>query len=115
MAQLISSNITIAGTPIKQITSFQLTQNIFDHHYFRLVCPAESLEGMEGGMLTSSRNLIGEVLQASFSTPATGSGLKFRGIVMQVEADRFSGHTGNIVISGTSPTIVLDNGPHCKS
>ncbi|OQP44692.1 type IV secretion protein Rhs [Niastella yeongjuensis] len=115
MAQLISSNITIAGTPIKQITSFQLTQNIFDHHYFRLVCPAESLEGLEGGMLQSSRNLIGGVLQASFSTPTTGSGLQFRGIVMQVEADRFSGHTGNIIISGTSPTIVLDNGPHCKS
>lgn len=115
MAQLISSNITIAGTPIKQITSFQLTQNIYDHHYFRLVCPAESLDGIEGGMLTSSRNLIGGILQASFSTPGTGSGLQFRGIVMQVEADRFSGHTGNIVISGTSPTIVLDNGPHCKS
>jgi type VI secretion system secreted protein VgrG len=115
MAQLNSSNITIAGTPIKQITSFQLTQNIFDHHYFRLVCPAESLEGLEGGMLQSSRNLIGGVLQASFSTPTTGSGLQFRGIVMQVEADRFSGHTGNIIISGCSPTIVLDNGPHCKS
>ncbi len=115
MAQLISSNITIAGTPIKQITSFQLTQNIFDHHYFRLVCPAESLEGMEGGMLTSSRNLIGGILKASFSTPFSGSGLQFRGIVMQIEADRFSGHTGNIVISGTSPTIVLDNGPHSKS
>lgn len=115
MAQLISSNITIAGTPIKQITSFQLTQNIYDHHYFRLVCPAEALEGMEGGMLNSSRNLIGGILQASFSTPGTGNGLQFRGIVMQVEADRFSGHTGNIVISGTSPTIVLDNGPHSKS
>ena len=115
MAQLISSNITIAGTPIKQITSFQLTQNIYDHHYFRLVCPAESLEGLDGSMLQSSRNLIGGVLQASFSTPTTGSGLQFRGIVMQVEADRFSGHTGNIIISGTSPTIVLDNGPHCKS
>jgi type VI secretion system secreted protein VgrG len=115
MAQLISSNITIAGTPIKQITSFQLTQNIFDHHYFRLVCPAESLEGLEGGMLQSSRNLIGGILQASFNTQAAPSGLQFRGIVMQVEADRFSGHTGNIVISGCSPTIVLDNGPHCKS
>lgn len=115
MAQLISSNITIAGTPIKQITSFQLTQNIFDHHYFRLVCPAESLEGLEGGMLQSSRNLIGGILQASFSIPGTGNGLQFRGIVMQVEADRFSGHTGNIVISGTSPTIVLENGPHCQS
>ena len=115
MAQLISSNITIAGTPIKQITSFQLTQNIFDHHYFRLVCPAESLEGLEGGMLQSSRNLIGGILQASFSTSGSSSELQFRGIVTQVEADRFSGHTGNVVISGMSPTIVLDNGPHCKS
>ena len=115
MAQLISSNITIAGTPIKQITSFQLTQNIFDHHYFRLVVPAESLENTAGGMLQSSRNLIGGVLQVSFSQGAEGGGLQFRGIVMQVEADRFSGHTGNIIISGTSPTIVLDNGPHCKS
>src|SRR3982751_4422696 len=99
MAQLISSNITIAGNPIKQITSFQLTQNIFDHHYFRLVVPAESLEHTEGGMLQSSRNLIGGVLQASIAQ-GEEDGLQFRGIVMQVEADRFSGHTGNIIISG---------------
>jgi type VI secretion system secreted protein VgrG len=115
MAQLISSNITIAGTPIKQITSFQLTQNIFDHHYFRLVCPAESLDGTEGSMFQSSRNLIGGVLQATVNGTGSGGSLQFRGIVMQVEADRFSGHTGNIIISGCSPTIVLDNGPHCKS
>jgi len=115
MAQLISSNITIAGSPIKQITSFQLTQNIFDHHYFRLVCPAESLDGTDGGILHSSRNLIGGILQASVKATGTDGALQFRGIVMQVEADRFSGHTGNIIISGCSPTIVLDNGPHCKS
>jgi uncharacterized protein involved in type VI secretion and phage assembly len=115
MAQLISSNITIAGSPIKQITSFQLTQNIFDHHYFRLVCPAESLDGTGGGILHSSRNLIGGILQASVQATGTEGTLQFRGIVMQVEADRFSGHTGNIIISGCSPTIVLDNGPHCKS
>jgi len=115
MAQLISSNITIAGSPIKQITSFQLTQNIFDHHYFRLVCPAESLDGTDGGILHSSRNLIGGILQASVTATGAEGALQFRGIVMQVEADRFSGHTGNIIISGCSPTIVLDNGPHCKS
>ena len=115
MAQLISSNITIAGSPIKQITSFQLTQNIFDHHYFRLVCPAESLDGIDGGILHSSRNLIGGLLQATVTSTGSTGTLQFRGIVTQVEADRFSGHTGNIIISGCSPTIVLDNGPHCKS
>jgi type VI secretion system secreted protein VgrG len=115
MAQLISSNITIAGSPIKQVTSFQLTQNIFDHHYFRLICPAESIDGMEGGIMNSSRNLIGEILQTSITATGTSGVLQFRGIVLQVEADRFSGHAGNIIISGASPTIVLDNGPHCKS
>jgi type VI secretion system secreted protein VgrG len=115
MAQLISSNITIAGSPIKQVTSFQLTQNIFEHHYFRLICPAESIDGMEGGILNASRNLIGEILQTSITATGTSGVLQFRGIVLQVEADRFSGHAGNIIISGASPTIVLDNGPHCKS
>jgi uncharacterized protein involved in type VI secretion and phage assembly len=114
MAQLISSNITIAGNPVKQITSFQLTQNIYDHHYFRLVCPAESLDGTDG-VLRSSRNLIGGVLQATVNATGAEGSLQFRGIVLQVEADRFSGHTGNVIISGCSPTIVLDNGPHCKS
>lgn len=115
MAQLISSNISIAGNPIRQITSFQLTQNIFEHHYFRLVCPAESIDGLGGGILSASQNMIGGILQVSVTPLGASGALQFRGIVMQVEADRFSGHAGNIIISGCSPTIVLDNGPHCKS
>lgn len=115
MAQLITSDITIAGNPIRQITSFQLTQSIFEHHYFRLVCPAESIDGLGGGILSASQNLIGGIIQVSVTPMGIPGALQFRGIVMQVEADRFSGHAGNIVISGTSPTIVLDNGPHCKS
>jgi type VI secretion system secreted protein VgrG len=115
MAQLISSNLSIAGNPIRQITSFQLTQQIFDHHYFRLVCPAESIDGLGGSMLQASRNLIGGVLQASVTPVGAAGTLQFKGIVMQVEADRFSGHAGNIIISGCSPTIILDSGPHCKS
>jgi uncharacterized protein involved in type VI secretion and phage assembly len=115
MAQLINSNLSIAGNPIRQITSFQLTQSIFDHHYFRLVCPAESIDGLGGSVLHASRNLIGGVFQASVTPVEAAGSLQFKGIVMQVEADRFSGHAGNIIISGCSPTIILDSGPHCKS
>jgi Rhs element Vgr protein len=32
-----------------------------------------------------------------------------------VEAVRHDGHPGSVIISGHSPTIVLDNGPHCQS
>lgn len=115
MAQLVNSNISIDGNPVRQVTTFQLTQRIFDHHYFRLVCPAESIDGLGGSMLNASRNLIGGVFQATVGAIGTTGSLQFRGIVTQVQADRFSGHAGNIIISGCSPTIVLDSGPHCKS
>ncbi len=42
-------------------------------------------------------------------------GLKFSGVVTQIESARHSAHAGDIIISGFSPTILLDNGPHCKT
>ena len=41
--------------------------------------------------------------------------LDFAGVVTQVETARFSGHAGDLIITGYSPTILLDSGPHCKS
>ena len=115
MALLINNSITVDGKPIRQVTSFQLVQNLYEHHYFRLVCPAESIDGTGGGIMNSSQNLIGGTLQLSVQSPEGTGSLQFRGIVTGVEADRFSGYAGNIIITGFSPTIVLDNGPHCKS
>lgn len=115
MAQLISSNVSISGSPIRQITSFQLSQSMFNHHMFRLVCPADSIDGMGGNILSASRDLIGGIIEVSVNSMGAQGSMQFKGIVMQVEADRFSGHTGNLILSGCSPTVILDNGPHCKS
>ena len=115
MAQLVNTQITIGGNPVTQYSSFQLTQGIFAHHHFRLVCPAESIDGTTGAVFNKSRNLMGANLSAKITSVGMEGVLKFSGIVMQVETARFSGHSGDIIITGYSPTIVLDSGPHCKS
>ena len=97
-----------------QFTSFSLHQSIFDHHCFTLICPAQSIDG-KMGMFTSSKDMIG----GTFGVRITGVGLQgsvlFNGIITGVETSRFTGHHGDVIITGYSPTIILDSGPHCKS
>ncbi len=115
MAQLAGTQITIGGNAVMQYSSFQLSQGIFAHHTFRLVCPAESIDGTTGNLFNQSKNLMGANLTAQINSVGTEGILKFSGIVTQVETARFSGHSGDVILTGYSPTIILDNGPHCKS
>jgi type VI secretion system secreted protein VgrG len=64
MAQLTESSININGKPIAQFTSFTLKQDIFEHHNFTLVCPAESIDGKEGAIFNQSKDLIGAPINA---------------------------------------------------
>lgn len=116
MAQLVTTRISIDGNAVSQISSFQLNQGIYGHHTFRLVCPAESIDGISGGVFQSSKNLMGATIAVQVTGGASGGGqLQFVGLITQVETARFSGYLGDVVISGFSPTIIMDHGPHCKS
>lgn len=115
MAQLVSTTISISGKPITQFSSFQLTQGIFSHHIFRLVCPAESIDGNIGSVFNQSKSLMGANLVAQIDSVGMVGQMRFSGVVTQVETSRYSSYTGDVIITGESPTIILDNGPHCKS
>jgi type VI secretion system secreted protein VgrG len=115
MAQLTASTININGNPIDQFTSFTLQQNIFEHHSFTLVCPAESIDGKSGALFNKSKAFIGATINAQIKMIGGTGKLDFVGVVTQVETARFSGHSGDLIITGHSPTILLDSGPHCKS
>ena len=115
MAQYVDIAIDIEGKSIKQFSAFSLSQGIFEHHVFRLVCPTEAIDG-SGSILNSSRNMIGGKINIQIDAVASSKGqLKFAGVITQVEAARHSGHAGDVIISGYSPTILLDNGPHCRT
>ncbi|HXB45909.1 MAG TPA: contractile injection system protein, VgrG/Pvc8 family, partial [Puia sp.] len=115
MAQFVSIGIDIQGKSIKQFSSLAVSQSIFKHHEFRLVCPAEAIDGTSGAILNSSKNMIGGTVTIKIDAIGSTGSMQFSGVITQIEAARQSGFTGNIIISGFSPTILLDNGPHCKT
>jgi type VI secretion system secreted protein VgrG len=114
MAQAVKTTIEINGVTINQFTTLKLSQGIYAHHSFRLVCPLEAVEG-EGALFKESKNLIGVPIRISVMSEPKRSELLFIGIVTQMEATCNNGHPGSVVISGYSPTIILDNNPHCDS
>lgn len=115
MAQYVVTGIEIGDKAIRQFSSLNLTQGIAEHHSFRLVCPTEAIDGTRGAIFHASKNLVGDSITIQIEAVGSSGSLKFAGLVTQVEAARFSGHTGNIIISGFSPTILMDNGPHCQT
>jgi type VI secretion system secreted protein VgrG len=115
MAQAVATTIEINGIKIDQITSLKLSQGIYAHHSFRLVCPLEAVEACEGAIFKESKSLIGVPLHIRVVSVPEASELFFTGVVTQMEATCHNGHPGSVVISGYSPTIILDNNPHCCS
>lgn len=114
MAQFVSTAIDIEGKQVKQFTSLSISQYINEHHRFRIVCPSEAIDGTSG-VLNTSRNLIGGKITIQIKAIEGAGALQFSGLVTYVESSRHSGHAGDVVISGFSPTVLLDSGAHCKS
>lgn len=115
MANIINTIISIDGKEISRFSAFKLEQSIYEHHHFQLICPAEAIDGTEGVMFNTSKNLIGKTLSVQVDTIDGISGLRFAGVVTKISRTRYSGHSGDVLITGYSPSILLDSGPHCKS
>lgn len=117
MAKLVKkTSITVGKTDVTQFYQLSISQGIFAHHFFKLVCPAEALDGPKGELLSNSKDFVGNDFMVKIEGNEKGvNPFKFAGIVTQVESSRINGHTGDIIISGFSPTLLMDNGPHCNS
>lgn len=115
MAQAVETIIEIDGRKIKAFTSLQLSQSIYAHHEFRLECFAEAIGENISTVFNESSDLIGATVHIQVTPVPEQSKLSFFGIITKVEAASLNGHPGSIVISGCSPTILFDQGLHCRS
>lgn len=111
MAQAVETIIEIDGRKIKDFISLKLSQKIYAHHEFRLECFAEALGGNMEAVFNESTDLIGAPVHIQVTSAVEQSRLSFTGIVTQVAAASSNGHSGNIIITGASPTVLLDQGP----
>jgi type VI secretion system secreted protein VgrG len=116
MAKLVKTTIYVGGTEIKQFSDLAIQQGIAAHHYFTLVVPADVFEKQGSTPFGSSKNLVGESIKISISNfEDSGKPFQFAGLVTEIATQKFNGYVGDIVIKGSSPTVLLDSAPHCKS
>lgn len=101
--------ISVAGSDLSNFTSFDLNQSMYHHHTFELVIGHDVVEDLGSHVLDRSRAWIGEELTAEFGEN------EFIGVVTSINMDHVAGLNGNLIISGVSPTVFLEAGPHKQS
>lgn len=120
-------NISIDGISIKTFTNLEISQNINNHHQFKLVLgTVDLLESMGKGdwwntpineQLEKCRTCIGTKIKIDFSLPSMkdASGNCFEGFVTNISVARNFGKKMSIVLFGYSPTIMASKGLNCVS
>ena len=59
--------------------------------------------------------MIGGAITVKVKAVGAEGSFRFSGVITQIDSSRHSGHAGDIIISGFSPTYLMDNGPHRHS
>lgn len=99
------------------VHSVSVDQKMNWHHSFRIAVASESLEGKKAVNIDNSVEFLGKIVDIGISPrrQLSGDGLNFKGIVTSVHIDRTFTEDNLIIISGYSPTYLLEDGLGCQS
>ncbi|PZF71267.1 type VI secretion system Vgr family protein [Taibaiella soli] len=122
VAAYTCADIFVGSYTIKSFESFQLSQSVTAHHTFELVIGHDALLSQDGSRvvddqwLSNACKLMGEKISIGFYYHIWPDQKRwFEGIVTNVSYRRCTYGFGEIVISGGSPTLLLDAAPHTQS
>lgn len=115
-SHIIYSVLTIDGKEILSENNFdvRINQKTGSHDEFKISCPTEALEGYGAYPLSETRNFLGKSITIELKQFGQ-SALRYTGIISSLKHRKFDGFEGHIIISGHSPTILLENGLECQS
>lgn len=109
METKIKVDISIENTPILYFSSFTLDQRFNQHHTFELRFNHDQIEKTNKVTIEKSKDFIGKNLSVQF-----GRGEEFehhfKGIITRVEIAQSHGFDGDIILTGFSPSILIDRG-----
>ena len=114
MEKKLLAEINIEEKEITHFASFSLKQAFNDHHHFELRFNHDHMGAPGLISLDDSRDFVGKPLTASFGHSPEGM-QNFIGIVAKVELSQRHGYHGMLIVSGYSPTILIDRGPDLGS
>lgn len=109
MENKLITEINIEGNAITHFDSFDLEQRFNGHHYFELRFKQNELGSPGFINLDNSRDFIGKTLTISFGHQF-GKLQDFVGIVTNVMLAQSHGYHGVLIVSGYSPTVLIDRG-----
>jgi type VI secretion system secreted protein VgrG len=114
-SHIVYTKVIINGEEIED-SNFRVNihQKVAEHDTFEVVCPTEALEGFGAYPMTNSRDFLGEKITIKLIQFGKDA-YSFTGIITAIKNKKFDGYEGHIILSGYSPTILLENGLDCQS
>ncbi|WP_312508920.1 type VI secretion system Vgr family protein [Chryseobacterium culicis] len=115
--RVVRLDIHVEGTQIKYFKHFKLTQSAVRHHEFDLTLAHDTLGTAENHNLEAAQNFLGKRITVVFKYKDVEEGPErnFVGVITEVGFSQEKGSLGNLVLSGHSPTILMDAAPHIQS
>ncbi|AYN01634.1 type VI secretion system Vgr family protein [Chryseobacterium sp. 3008163] len=115
--RLVKLSLVIEGKVIKYYKHFKLTQSAQKHHEFTLTLAHDTLGDRQTHTLEEANKFLGKRVTAviSYKDIDKSPERTFVGVITGVGFSQERMSLGNIVLSGYSPTILLDGAPHIQS
>ncbi|MBB6370822.1 type VI secretion system Vgr family protein [Chryseobacterium shigense] len=115
--RLVKLSLVIEGKIIKFYKHFKLKQSTQRHHEFTLTLAHDSLGDRQTHSLEEANKFLGKRLTAviSYKDIDNSPERTFVGIITGVAFSQEKMSLGNIVLTGSSPTILLDGASHVQS
>jgi type VI secretion system secreted protein VgrG len=121
MAYLTEADIKINGESFKDFQSLTVSQSLYKNGQFTLNCRFDAIEDANSFLIEKSQEYLGAriLIQTSvkeISEDSAKNALKFKGIITGISGTKTGQADGNrIVISGSSPEIILDRKPTSRA
>ena len=115
--RLVKLSLVIEGKVIKYYKHFKCTQSTRRHHEFTLTLAHDALEDRQTHTLEEANKFLGKRLTVviSYKDIDNSPERTFVGVITGVGFSQEKMSLGNIILSGYSPTILLDGAPHLQS
>lgn len=110
--------VVIDKNPIPHFKHFTLLQSAMGHHSFSLVLDFNSLPNKQTHKMEDIKEMLGKRLTATFSYKVASNDIpkrSFIGVITNVSFARERDNQGCVILTGKSPTILLDGAPHTRS
>ncbi|WP_419868503.1 type VI secretion system Vgr family protein [Chryseobacterium sp. CT-SW4] len=115
--RLVSLSLVVEGKVLKYYKHFTLKQSAVRHHEFTLTLAHDTLGERETHTLEDANKFLGKRLTVviSYKDIENSPERTFVGVITKVGFSQEKMSLGNIVLSGYSPTVLLDGNPHIQS